>query len=55
MTKNPGGSDSNILLTYAALSSSCYVQYIYYNGHSTLNEMIIDIILIRIWHTISTL
>ena len=57
MTKDPGGSDSKILFTYTALDSSCCVQYKYYRGNCTFiqYEMIIDIIMIRIWHAISSL
>ena len=35
LTKNPGGSDCKILFTYAALSSSCCVQYIFNRGNYT--------------------
>ena len=34
-TKNPGGSDSKILSTYAVLSSLCCLQYIYNSGNCT--------------------
>ena len=50
------GSDSNILFTYTALDSSCCVQYISIKGVIVLsNEKIIDMILLRVWHKISSL
>ena len=36
LTNNPGGSDSKILSTYAALRSLCCVQYIYNSGNCAL-------------------
>ena len=54
MTKNPGGSDSKILVTYTALDSSCYVQLSITGVIVLSNETIIDIILMHVWHTISS-
>ena len=39
LTKNPGGSDSKILVTYAALDSSCCVRYIYYRDNSKKSKI----------------
>ena len=51
LTKNPVGSDSKILFTYTAFDYNISI-----TGVIVLsNEMIIDIILMRVWHTISSL
>ena len=55
MTKNPGGSDSKILFTYTALDSSCCDNINITWVIVLPNEMIIDIILMRLWHAISSL
>ena len=55
MTKNPGDSDSKILFTYAALSSSCCVNISITRVIALSNKMIADIIFMRISHTISSL